>query len=158
MPIPRLDPLVCLSAALHGAANLHLPAVTYDEIDREGMGYPTVAELKKSAARPVIRKSRRPRADECFVLAMFAEAWGSTSLGFGGVGGAAITAAYTVAIQGPGEDIVVYWGSRFAFLIPRDTVTHEQQADFLADLRAFSTAHRREAASRYGAVWATGVR
>lgn len=49
----------------------------------------------------------------------FPQSWGSTSLGFGGIGGQAITAAQTTVVRGPGTDCCVYFGSRLAYHVPR---------------------------------------
>ena len=51
------------------------------------------------------------------VVAMFPQTWGSTALGFGGIGGQAVTSAYVVVVQGPCRDCAVYFGSRFAYRI-----------------------------------------
>jgi hypothetical protein len=48
-------------------------------------------------------------------IEMFQQTWGSTSLGFGGMGCAAITTANVVVISYHGESCV-YFGSRFAYL------------------------------------------
>jgi hypothetical protein len=47
---------------------------------------------------------------------MFSQMWGSTSLGFGGIGGQAMTSAYTVLVWAPNRDSVfVYFAGRFAY-------------------------------------------
>ena len=50
----------------------------------------------------------------------FPQTWGSTALGFGGIGGSAMTTAqtYVVTVQGR---VLVYFGSRFAYEI-KDTL------------------------------------
>lgn len=58
--------------------------------------------------------SRRPQPEECDVV-MFPQVWGSTALGFDGVGGAAITKAYTVIVIGPAGDACVYFSGRLAY-------------------------------------------
>lgn len=53
-----------------------------------------------------------------FSMWMFPQTWGSTALGFGGIGGQAITEAYTVVVH---EDISnyvgVFFGERLAYSI-----------------------------------------
>jgi hypothetical protein len=51
----------------------------------------------------------------------FPETWPSTALGFGGVGGQAITTAQTYVVW-PGNMpyCALYWGGQFAKLISRD--------------------------------------
>ena len=53
--------------------------------------------------------------------AAFPEVWGSTALGFGGVGGQAITTAQTYIVW-PGNvpQCALYWGGKFAKLISRE--------------------------------------
>lgn len=46
----------------------------------------------------------------------FPETWGSTSLGFGGLGGQVITTAQTHVVLGPNFGLL-YWGGRFARLL-----------------------------------------
>jgi hypothetical protein len=51
---------------------------------------------------------------------MFPQTWGSTALGFGGIGGQAITSAYVCVIE---SNLVgsyaVYFGGRLAYVIDR---------------------------------------
>lgn len=50
----------------------------------------------------------------------FPQTWGSTALGFGGIGGAAMTTAQTVVVFTYGAPIgkaAVYFGGRFAYLV-----------------------------------------
>ncbi len=64
---------------------------------------------------------KRPRPYDCEVFAMFPQTWGDTSLGFGGVGGQAMTMAYTTIIT-DGAVFAVYFGQRFAYLIGRERI------------------------------------
>ena len=61
---------------------------------------------------------RKPYAHELFVYAMFPQTWSSTALGFGGIGGQAMTDAYTIVI-GCNYNYVycVYFGGRFAYAL-----------------------------------------
>lgn len=73
----------------------------------------------RSTKKPTGRmKQVRPAPHHCSVV-MFEQTWGSTALGFGGVGGQAITSAYTVVIEGPRGDACVYFGGRLAYHIKR---------------------------------------
>lgn len=64
----------------------------------------------------LIPKTRRPGCSEIDVLAMFPQLWSSTALGFGGLGGQAITTAYTIVIRCNSEH-AVYFGGRHAYTI-----------------------------------------
>lgn len=44
----------------------------------------------------------------------FPQMWGSTALGFGGIGGCVMTTAQTVVV-GYGNRFIVYFGGRFAY-------------------------------------------
>ena len=61
---------------------------------------------------------------------MFPQTWGSTALGFGGIGGQAMTSAYTVVVADIQHNYYgVFFGERLAYLIttPNDV--------FFEDLR-----------------------
>lgn len=62
----------------------------------------------------VIEK-RRPREDEITVF-YFPQTWGSTSMGFGGMGGAAMTTAYTTVIL-MDKKVYVYFGGSFCYAV-----------------------------------------
>ena len=64
-------------------------------------------------------KKRRPCIYDIQNVVTFSQMWGSTALGFGGIGGAAMTNALTVCIEGPMGDWCVYFGGRFAYRIER---------------------------------------
>ena len=68
----------------------------------------------------MVTKTRRHRTDDIEVIAMFPQMWSSTALGFGGLGGQAMTTAYTIVLRSNllGE-YCVYFGSRFAYNIKR---------------------------------------
>lgn len=57
----------------------------------------------------------RPDESCVEVYAMFAETWASTALGFGGMGGSAMTTAYTVVLMVDQVHLLVYWGGRYAY-------------------------------------------
>lgn len=61
-------------------------------------------------------KGKRLTLEEVEVVS-FPQAWGSTALGFGGIGGAAVTTAQTTVIIGPAGDAAVYFGKRIAYYI-----------------------------------------
>jgi len=54
------------------------------------------------------------------VLKMFPQTWESTSLGFGGIGGSAMTEAMTYVLipNNDSEDSLVYFAGCFAYKIP----------------------------------------
>lgn len=56
-------------------------------------------------------------SDCCFWL--FQQVWGSTSCGFGGIAGQAVTTADTVIVMGPKGDCCVYISGRLAYYVER---------------------------------------
>jgi len=62
------------------------------------------------------RYPEKPSYDEIQVYAMFPQVWGSTALGFGGIGGQALTTAYTIVLYcSQIGKFYVYIGGRFAY-------------------------------------------
>lgn len=68
----------------------------------------------------LVEKTRKHTFYDLTVCAMFPQTWGSTALGFGGIGGAAITSAYVCIIESNllGQ-FAVYFGGRLAYVIER---------------------------------------
>lgn len=88
------------------------PEYTYE--DRDWEHYHKTKEDKR------IVKSRRHSEYDIEIYSMFPQTWGSTALGFGGMGGAAITTAYTVILHSnKGRDYCVYFNGRFAYRIAK---------------------------------------
>lgn len=152
----QLDsPVDAVARAIHHAAFVALPDIRYQRRNLGAMkGWS--AEQRMAAMRnntvPMSPAVRRPDPTECQVFAMFAQTWGSTALGFGGIGGAAMTPAYTVVVKGPQGHLAVYWAGRFGYLIPPDTPTLTQTGALQDDLAQHLTVGRREAGARYGAL------
>jgi len=95
---------------------------------------PDIVERVRSQPDKTI--SRRPNAYDIEVYS-FPQSWGSTALGFGGVGGQAITTAQTtVVISSPGA--AVYFGRRLAYVIQNVNVR------FGKDLASFNMAEVRQ--------------
>lgn len=69
----------------------------------------------------------RPYEDHCDIY-HFPQAWGSTALGFGGLGGQAITKAYTTVVFGPVGDACVYFSGRFAYHV------HQPNKELILDI------------------------
>jgi hypothetical protein len=93
----------------------------YDEERRTGihMGPPDAT----------VEKSRKHTMYDLTVAAMFPQTWSSTALGFGGIGGQAITSAYVCVIESNliGQH-AVYFGGRLAYVIERPN------SQFFADI------------------------
>lgn len=130
------NPLLALHEALASALMQDLPAVVYETRDfaAEYQARPPgkgPRELAKGPAQPVIMKTvtRRPEASEVDVV-LFSQMWGSTALGYGGLGGAAMTEAYTVVVM-TREVACVYFGcGRLAYKVEFDKLTSEQRVNW----------------------------
>ncbi|MBU9200212.1 hypothetical protein KTD31_02175 [Burkholderia multivorans] len=149
------SPLDAVASAVHHAALLGLPDFHYRVRDNNAffaLSAAAQAEARRTGNVPEKPAVRRPRADECEVYAMFAQTWGSTALGFGGIGGAAMTPAYTVVVAGPSGHFAVYWAGRLAYVVDGRKQTDEQRNAFQQDLANRWTESVIEAVSKYGAV------
>ena len=126
------NPVEVLAASLYAAIHNNLSSIAVPEYD--------------FSVRPKVLtgnvKHHRPTTYDCEVT-MFSQMWGSTALGFGGVGGQAMTSAYTVIVESGGE-YCVYFGGRFAYLV---TKPNEQFRKDIAEQRLceVSKAHSRYA-------------
>ena len=107
------NPIETLSDCMAHAVYEGFPEFEYQDRDWS-QGYQPGVEPKW------ITKKQKHRAYDVGVYAMFPQQWSSTSLGFGGIGGQAITEAYTVVLESrQGAGYCVYFGGRFAYRIKR---------------------------------------
>jgi len=96
---------------------LEHPAQTLNEAlgaalhrDLSKIKYKKWSPSMKKAEVPPEEAEREPCYDDVNVV-LFSETWSSTALGYGGIGGAATTPAYTViVICRPTQEACVYWG------------------------------------------------
>lgn len=111
-----------LHSALAHAQYEGFPLIEYE--DRDWNHYNKTKEHK------TLKKTRRHSQHDIVVAGMWNQAWGSTALGFGGIGGQAITDAYTIVLESQhGGGYCVYFGGRFAYHIRRPTQAfHEDMA------------------------------
>lgn len=153
--VPRMNlssPILCLHAALASALHKDLLPVEHQVPD-----YDAIAKARKKGQpepglreRPYKLTKMRPREDETETI-LFPQTWGSTALGYGGMGGAAITTAYTVVVR-TRASACVYFGQsgRLAYLVNLQDCTEEQRKAFIADLHSHNLCGRRDAVERYG--------
>lgn len=109
-------------------------------------------EAMRAETVPMKDATRRPDDSECEVFAMFTQTWGSTALGYGGIGGAAMTPAYTTVVLGPQGHQVIYWNGNFAYMVDPRKQTAVQQRALHEDLANRITVSRLESVERYGAI------
>ena len=69
-----------------------------------------------------IKSLRRPTTRDFGVYAMFPQTWGSTALGHGGMGGAAMTTAYTIVLECYyTQEFLVYFGGTYCYTVLRNS-------------------------------------
>lgn len=107
------NPVATLSRCVGHAVYEGFPEFEYQDRDWS-KGY------QKGVEPEYITKKRKHQDYEVGVYAMFTQTWSSTALGFGGVGGQAITDSYTVVIESLRiSGFCVYFGGRFAYKIDK---------------------------------------
>jgi hypothetical protein len=89
----------------------------FSDIEYETRDWEVYRKTKEDVRVPA---RRRPTARDFGVYAMFPQTWGSTALGHGGVGGAAVTTAYTVVLECRAtEEFLVYFGGEMCYKVDR---------------------------------------
>lgn len=106
------NPLTDLHDAMAHAEYAGFSDIHYE--DRDWQHYRDTGEHKGVA------KTRRPTTRDFGVYAMFPQTWGSTALGHGGMGGAAVTTAYTIVLECyHTQEFLVYFGGVFCYTVNR---------------------------------------
>ena len=120
------NPIETLAGAMAHAAYEAFPEYHYKDRDwakHDKWRSSLTREEMKTAVAPddcMIDKSRKHSMYDLTVYSMFVQTWGSTALGFGGIGGQAITSAYVCVIESNllGQ-FAVYFGGHLAYVIER---------------------------------------
>jgi hypothetical protein len=120
------NPIETLAGAMAHAAYEAFPEYKYQDRNwakHDAWRSTLTREEMKTAIAPAdcyVEKSRKHSLYDLTVYSMFTQTWGSTALGFGGIGGQAITSAYVCVIE---SNLVggyaVYFGGRLAYVIDR---------------------------------------
>jgi hypothetical protein len=129
-------PFDALHEAVAAAVHRDLPEITYQ--DRDWDAYRALSKEQQGAAMktdtvPTITKTRRVYTDEVEVV-MFPQTWGSTALGYGGIGGAAMTPAYTVVVSYENHMCVYFGCGRLAYKLDYAEMSPEGRDNFRKDL------------------------
>lgn len=137
------NPFDALHAALASAEHRDMPDVEYETRDWD-------AYRKDKDNLIMIKKIRRPYVQELEVD-MFLQGWGSTALGYGGIGGSAMTDAYTVVVSYGHRQFCVYFGAGgvLAYKVDLNKMAPTGRAAFMSDLRDHCLADVQKAATRY---------
>jgi hypothetical protein len=126
--------------ALHGAL-AHAAYEGFDVHTYEDRDWAAYGNGDKEAR---ITKTRKHTEYDMTVEGMFPQTWGSTALGFGGIGGAAMTTAYTIVISSDlNGQYCVYFGGQFAYRIDKPN------KQFFEDMYSTRMRERKGAKERY---------
>lgn len=136
----RLGPVFNqLHEAVGAATYRDIPDIVYSDRDWEAwkkMSKEQQTESMKNHTVPSISKSRRPNSHDIEVY-VFAQTWGSTACGYGGMGGAAMTTVYTVVVECRGHYCVYFGCGRLAYRVSSEATTEGRDV-FLKDLHNFN--------------------
>lgn len=115
------NPLRDLHEALAHAQYEGFSDIEYEARDFEAIQKSKTAAEKAEALHKTTPAVRRPYGGRDFwVYAMFPQTWGSTALGHGGMGGAAMTTAYTIVLECiHTQEYLVYFGGQFCYKVSR---------------------------------------
>lgn len=137
------NPLTDLSDCIAHAQYEGFSDIEYDTRDWDTY----YASDKKIDTR--ITKTRRPTIRDFTVYNMFPQTWGSTSLGHGGMGGAAMTTAYTIVLYcRETAEFLVYFGGIPAYKV----MVTGKTAEFVDDCKQGKLVHKKDAKEKYGKV------
>lgn len=125
-------------------AMAHAEYIGFSDIEQEIIDwkhYRDTGEQKRTF------RKRRPSVYDFNVYAMFPQTWGSTALGHGGMGGAAMTPAYTIVLECMRtNEFLVYFGGRFCYCVKCNSKNIET---FIEDCKNQNLASKKES-FKYG--------
>ena len=145
------NPITALHEALSAAVLRDLPECVYTERDWakwHKMPQEDRDLAFKNNTVPTTTHARRPYTDEVNVT-MFNQGWGSTALGYDGIGGAALTDAYTVIVELNGVFCVYFGCDRLAYKIDSRQLTNESWSHFCKDMDTRNMPGQHEMRKRY---------
>lgn len=142
----------------HATERVYLDALTHDqrrayfelkpkEFSVDDESFPEAEEFFRARGIALKFAHRRPTPQTCEVI-MFRQVWGSTALGYGGVGGQAMTNADTVIVISDltGHAAVYFGGGRLAYIVPPD----KQGAEWYKAIQIQKMPACEEAARKHG--------
>lgn len=123
---------------LHDAI-AHAQYEGFSDIEYETRDWETYRTTKEDVRVPA---RRRPTTRDFEVYAMFPQTWGSTALGHGGMGGAAVTTAYTIVLECYyTQEFLVYFGGQYCYSVNRRSKNLDA---FVEDCRNHNLASKRD--------------
>jgi hypothetical protein len=117
----------------------HAQYVGFSDIEYEKRDWETYRNTKEDVR---IAARRRPTTRDFGVYGMWPQTWGSTALGHGGMGGAAVTTAYTVVLECRAtEEFLVYFGGQWCYTVSRRSANIDA---FIEDCKNHNLASKRD--------------
>jgi len=114
------NPITDLADCVAHAQYIGFSDIEYETRDFEKIRAAKTAEEKAQALHATTPATRRPTTRDFGVYGMWPQTWGSTALGHGGMGGAAVTTAYTVVLECRAtEEFLVYFGGQWCYTVSR---------------------------------------
>lgn len=143
--------LMAVHSALAQALHKDLPDISYTNRDWDAwraMSKEAQGLAIKQNQVPQVQATRRPREDDVEVI-MFPQAWGSTALGYGGMGGASVTSAYTVIVHDHANYCVYFGEGELAYKLEYARMSPEGRQNLRDDIQSHHMMDRQKAHSRY---------
>jgi hypothetical protein len=117
----------------------HAQYVGFSDIEYETRDWEVYRKTKEDVR---IAARRRPTTRDFGVYAMFTQTWSSTALGHGGMGGAAMTAAYTIVLECyHTQEFLVYFGGEMCYKVDRRSKNLDA---FVEDCKNHNLASKRD--------------
>ena len=145
------NPISALHEALSAAVLRDLPECVYNERDWVKWSKMSKEERNdafKNNTVPTTTHNRRPYTDEVNVT-LFNQTWGSTALGYDGIGGSAMTDAYTVVVEFLSIYCVYFGCGRLAYKIDAGKLDNESLEKFQKHMDTRNMPGQHEMGKRY---------
>jgi hypothetical protein len=145
------SPLQAVHSALAQALYKDLPDITYENRDWAAwhkLDKQAQADAIRTRTEPRVTLTRRPLEHDVEVI-MFPQTWGSTALGYGGMGGAAVTSAYTVVVHDLDVYCVYFGEGECAYKIRYSELTPDGREQLRIDISNHNMCERARVRSRY---------
>jgi hypothetical protein len=136
------NPITDLANCIAHAQYVGFSDIEYERMDYDAVRNARTDEEKRASMSATVKALRRPTTRDFGVYAMFPQTWGSTALGHGGMGGAAMTTAYTVVLECRAtKEFLVYFGSQMCYKVDRRSKNLDA---FVEDCRNYCLASKRD--------------
>lgn len=145
------DIFTVVAQAVGAARHRDLPDIIESKVDYKELNKFSLEEqknMRNSNSLPVCEVARRPYLSELEIF-VFPQTWSSTALGYSGIGGSAMTSAYTVVVQCENTVCVYFNGDRLAYRLELNTLSSKGRENYFTDLQFHNMASVSKMFSRY---------